>query len=116
MAKQKEDRRLRIKKRIRKKISGTESRPRLSVFRSNSAIYAQIIDDINGVTLAAATSREIVERKSVNLELAGQVGQLIAKKAAEKGISAVTFDRNGYLYHGKVKSFADGAREGGLQF
>lgn len=116
MAKQKEDRRLRIKKRIRKKISGNESRPRLSVFRSNSAIYAQIIDDTKGVTLASACSREIAERKSVNLELAGQVGKLIAQKAAEKGISAVTFDRNGYLYHGKVKSFADGAREGGLQF
>jgi len=116
MAKQKEDRRLRIKKRIRKKISGNESRPRLSVFRSNSAIYAQIIDDTKGITLASATSREIADRKSVNLELAGQVGKLIAQKAAEKGISAVTFDRNGYLYHGKVKSFADGAREGGLQF
>jgi large subunit ribosomal protein L18 len=117
MAMQKEERRLRIKKRIRKKISGTETRPRLSVFRSNTAIYAQIIDDTKGNTLAAASSKEIAAgNKSVNIELAKQVGQLIAKKAAEKGVSSVTFDRNGYLYHGRVKSFADGAREGGLQF
>lgn len=117
MAMQKEERRLRIKRRIRKKISGTETRPRLSVFRSNTAIYAQIIDDIKGNTLVAASSKEIAaDNKSVNIELAKQVGQLIAKKAAEKGVSSVTFDRNGYLYHGRVKSFADGAREGGLQF
>jgi large subunit ribosomal protein L18 len=117
MATQKEERRLRIKKRIRKKIIGTEARPRLSVFRSNSAVYAQIIDDVKGNTLVAASSREIAaDRKSVNIELAKQVGQLIAKKASEKGILSVTFDRNGYLYHGKVKSLADGAREGGLQF
>jgi large subunit ribosomal protein L18 len=108
-------RRLRIKRSIRNKISGTSARPRLSVFRSNKAIYAQLIDDTTGVTLAAASSIKLDDAKA-NIETAGKVGREIAEKALSKGISEVVFDRSGYLYHGKVKSLAEGAREAGLKF
>ncbi|GAB3540884.1 50S ribosomal protein L18 [Pontibacter brevis] len=108
-------RRLRIKRSIRNKISGTSTRPRLSVFRSNKGIYAQLIDDTTGVTLAAASSLKLDDAKA-NVETAGRVGREIAAKAIEKGISEVVFDRSGYLYHGKVKSLAEGAREAGLKF
>ncbi|WP_234736427.1 50S ribosomal protein L18 [Tellurirhabdus bombi] len=118
MAVTKTSRRLRIKHSIRRKVSGTTERPRLSVFRSNTRIYAQIIDDVKGQTLTAASSVEIngKDKKGVNVEIAKQVGQKLAEKATAAGVSAVVFDRNGYLYHGKVKALADGAREGGLQF
>ncbi|WP_313803686.1 50S ribosomal protein L18 [Flavobacterium sp.] len=111
----KSERRQRIKFRIRKIVSGTASNPRLSVFRSNKEIYAQIIDDVNGVTLAAASSRE-AGAKGTKIEVAAAVGKLIADKAQKAGISTVSFDRGGYLYHGRVKSLADGAREAGLKF
>lgn len=109
-------RRERIKYSIRAKISGTSERPRLSVFRSNTAVYAQLIDDVAGKTLACVSSRKLVEGKNATVETAKQVGLKIAELGKDAGISAVVFDRNGYLYHGKVKSLADGAREGGLQF
>lgn len=115
MSTNKISRRLRIKRSIRNKISGTSARPRLSVFRSNKAIYAQLIDDTTGVTLAAASSVKLDDAKA-NVETAGRVGKEIAEKALSKGISEVVFDRSGYLYHGKVKSLAEGAREGGLKF
>lgn len=103
--------------RVRGKISGTAECPRLNVFRSNSNIYAQLIDDVNGVTLATAST---VEKEfgstSGNKEEARKVGQLIAKRAVDKGISEVVFDRGGYVYHGRVKELAEGAREGGLKF
>lgn len=111
----KRDRRLRIKKSIRKKIAGTSARPRLSVFRSNTSIYAQIIDDTLGRTLVSASSLEL-EMKGASVAISKSVGQKLAEKAVASGISAVVFDRNGYLYHGKVKALAEGAREGGLQF
>ncbi len=103
--------------RVRKKIAGTGACPRLNVFRSANHIYGQIIDDDAGVTLVAASSldKDLTE-KGGNKEAAKIVGQSIAKKALEKGITTVVFDRGGYLYHGRVKEFADGAREGGLQF
>lgn len=118
MAVTKESRRLRIKRSIRNKVAGNPERPRLSVFRSNSRIYAQIIDDEEGRTLVSASSVEVTgkEKKGVNVETAAQVGQKLAEKALSNGIKAVVFDRNGYLYHGKVKALADGAREAGLQF
>ncbi|GIV42731.1 MAG: 50S ribosomal protein L18 [Vicingaceae bacterium] len=111
-------RRKKIKMRIRKKIYGTPDCPRLSVFRSNKEIYAQVIDDLNGVTLVAASSREkgISKDGKTKVEIALEVGKLLAKKAKEKGIEKIKFDRNGYLYHGRVKALADGAREGGLNF
>lgn len=114
----KEFRRYRIKKRIRKVITGTSERPRLSVFRSNKAIYAQVIDDTKGTTLASASSIEksFTEKKINKTETAKMVGQTIAQRAIEAGVNAVVFDRNGYLYHGRVKSLADAAREGGLKF
>jgi large subunit ribosomal protein L18 len=115
----KQERRFRIRKRIRKQISGTNEKPRMSVFRSNKGIYVQLIDDLAGKTLLAASSREkeVAEKKSINKnEQAKLVGKLIAEKALEKGIQTVVFDRNGYLYHGRVKSLADAAREGGLKF
>ncbi|PRY16212.1 LSU ribosomal protein L18P [Pontibacter ummariensis] len=115
MSTNKINRRLRIKRSIRNKISGTSERPRLSVFRSNKAIYAQLIDDTTGVTLAAASSVKLDDKTS-NIETAGKVGRDIAEKALAKGISSVVFDRSGYLYHGKVKSLAEGAREAGLKF
>ncbi|MFD2512840.1 50S ribosomal protein L18 [Pontibacter locisalis] len=115
MSANKVTRRLRIKKSIRNKISGTAERPRLSVFRSNKAIYAQIIDDTTGKTLAAASSAKLDDAKS-NVETSNKVGKAIAELALAKGISQVVFDRSGYLYHGKVKSLAEGAREAGLKF
>ena len=117
MAVSKQDRRNKIRKRIRQDITGTSARPRLSVFRSNKEIYAQIIDDVNGKTLVAASSRD----KGVSAEgdkkaQAAQVGKALAEKALQAGIETISFDRGGYLYHGRVKSLAEGAREGGLKF
>lgn len=110
--------RQKIRYRIRKKVSGTAQKPRLSVFRSNTDIYAQLIDDENGVTLASASSKEkeIVAQKVVKIEKSKLVGAAIARKATALGIQQVVFDRGGNLYHGRVKALADGAREGGLQF
>ena len=109
--------RLKRHARVRAKISGTAECPRLDVFRSNSNIYAQLIDDVKGVTLAAASTVEKdFEGATGNKEAARKVGQLIAKRAAEKGITEVVFDRGGYIYHGRVKELAEGAREGGLKF
>lgn len=110
----KQERRTKIKYRVRNKISGTPERPRMTVFRSNKQIYVQIIEDVNGRTLAAASSLglEAMSKK----EQAAKVGELIAQKAQEAGIQAVVFDRNGYLYHGRVKELADAARKGGLKF
>ena len=115
----KTNRRNRIKKRIRKIILGTNKKPRLSVFRSNKEIYSQIINDSNGETIISASSREkvIVDIKNSNKVLiAENVGKLLAEKALKKGIKDVIFDRGGYLYHGRVKSLAQGARSGGLKF
>jgi len=112
-------RRKNIKHRIRRKIGeGTSQKPRLSIFRSNTEIYAQLIDDANGQTLASASSKDkdIVAQKGNKVEKSKLVGTAIAKKASELGIKTATFDRGGYLYHGRVKSVADGAREGGLKF
>ena len=111
----KELRRIKIKRRVRKNIFGTSERPRLSVFRSNKQIYAQVIDDVAGKTLAAASSLGIQE-KATKTEIAAKVGELIAKKSQEAGIQAVVFDRNGYLYHGRVKELAESARKSGLKF
>ena len=109
--------RLKRHARVRSKISGTAACPRLDVFRSNSNIYAQLIDDTNGVTLAAASSNEKdFGISGGNKEGARKVGKLIAERAAEKGITEVVFDRGGYIYHGRVKELAEGAREGGLKF
>ena len=109
--------RLKRHARVRSKISGTPECPRLDVFRSNSYIYAQLIDNVNGVTLAAASSNEKdFGGNAGNCEGARKVGQLIAERAAAKGISEVVFDRGGYIYHGRVKELAEGAREGGLKF
>jgi large subunit ribosomal protein L18 len=119
MALTKQERRTRLKMRIRKNIFGFSERPRLSIFRSNKQISVQIIDDVSKVTLVAASSlcKEVAENKTGNKkDQAVLVGKLIAKRAAEKGISEVVFDRNGFLYHGRVKSLADAAREGGLKF
>jgi large subunit ribosomal protein L18 len=117
MAKNKSQRRERIKRSIRGKVSGTPTMPRLTVFRSNAQIYAQLIDDQNGTTLASAGSLKNAEAQKVNkVEQAKMVGAEIAEKAKEAGISEVVFDRNGYLYHGRVKSLADSAREAGLKF
>lgn len=110
----KEERRTKIKYRVRNKISGTTERPRMSVFRSNKQIYAQIIDDLSGRTLAAASSLGL--EKMPKKEQAAKVGELIAQKAQEAGVQTVVFDRNGYLYHGRVKEVADAARKGGLKF
>ena len=111
-------RRQRIRFNIRRTISGTAAKPRLSVFRSNTDIYAQIIDDVNGVTLASASSREksIVASEGNKVTKSKLVGEEIAKKAVALGIEAVVFDRGGYLYHGRIKALADGAREAGLKF
>ena len=114
MAFNKIERRIKIKFRIRKKIVGTAERPRLSVFRSNKHIYAQVINDKAGVTLAAASSLGF--EKMNKTEQAKKVGLLLAEKAKAAGVESVVFDRNGYLYHGRVQSLADGAREGGLNF
>ena len=113
----KSERRQRIQYRIRKIVSGTAATPRLSVFRSNKEIYAQLIDDVNGVTLLAASSREKgVDAKGTNVEVANAVGKLIGEKALKAGFEAVSFDRGGYLYHGRIKSLAEGARAAGLKF
>ena len=109
------ERRIKIKYRIRNRISGTASCPRMTVFRSNKQIYVQVIDDISGKTLAAASSLGMTEKVSKK-EQAAKVGELIAKKAQEAGITTVVFDRNGYLYHGRVKEVADAARNNGLKF
>ena len=118
MALTKSQRRSRIKSRIRKIVSGTEARPRLSVFRSNKEIYAQIVDDVTGKTLVAASSRDkdISSSKGNKVEVAALVGKSIAEKALKAGVETISFDRGGYLYHGRVKSLAEGAREGGLKF
>jgi large subunit ribosomal protein L18 len=107
-----------IRYRIRKKIAGSTEKPRLSVFRSNTDIYAQLIDDVKGVTLASASSKEkdIAAQQGNKVSKSKLVGQSIARKATELGVKDCVFDRGGYLYHGRVKSLADGAREGGLQF
>ncbi|HEV8285823.1 MAG TPA: 50S ribosomal protein L18 [Chitinophagaceae bacterium] len=115
----KSQRRQNIRYRIRRRIGeGVAQKPRLSVFRSNSEIYVQLIDDSNGETLAAASSKDkdIAAQKGTKIEKSKLVGAAIAKKATELGLKTVTFDRSGYLYHGRVKAVADGAREGGLQF
>ena len=111
----KETRRLRIKQSIRNKVSGTSECPRLTVFRSNKQIYAQVIDDTTGKTLAAASSLKLAD-KAPKKEIAAKVGEVIAKNAQEAGVQAVVFDRNGYLYHGRVKELANTARKGGLKF
>ena len=118
MALTKNQNRLRIKRRIRKVVSGTESRPRLSVFRSNKEIYAQIVDDVKGNTIVSASSRDkdISSAKGTKTEIASLVGKSLAEKALKAGIEAISFDRGGYQYHGRVKSLAEGAREGGLKF
>ena len=109
--------RVRRHQRVRGKVSGTAERPRLSVFRSENNIYAQIIDDVNGVTLASASSLDkAIEGYGGNVTAASAVGKLIAERALAKGIENVVFDRGGYLYHGRVKALAEGAREGGLKF
>lgn len=109
------ERRIKIKTRVRGKVHGTSECPRLSVFRSNKQIYAQVIDDVAGKTLATASSLKI-EDKLPKKEIAAKVGELIAKSAKDAGIEKVAFDRNGYLYHGRVKELADAARKGGLKF
>jgi len=118
MALSKTERRERLRFRIRKTVSGTTQRPRLAVFRSNKEIYAQIIDDVNGVTITAASTRDkdIDASKSNKIEAAKLVGKAIAEKALKAGVESITFDRGGYLYHGRIKSLAEGAREGGLKF
>ena len=118
MALTKTERRQRIKNRIRKVVSGTSSRPRLSVFRSNKEIYAQIVDDVSGKTIGAASSRDkdISSAKGNNTEIAALVGKSVAEKAIKAGVKTISFDRGGYLYHGRVKSLAEGAREAGLKF
>ena len=114
MKRTKQQSRRRIHFRIRKKVNGTPERPRLNVFRSNTSIYCQIVDDIKGHTIAAASSQELTT--GTKTEQAVAVGKLIAEKAKAAGIETVVFDRGGYLYHGRVKALADGAREGGLNF
>jgi len=118
MALSKNDRRQRIQNRIRKVVSGTEARPRLSVFRSNKEIYAQIVDDVTGKTISAASSRDkdVSSAKGKKTEFASLVGKSIAEKALKAGVETISFDRGGYLYHGRVKSLAEGAREAGLKF
>jgi len=116
MAGKNRERRERIKAGVRKKISGTTERPRLSVFRSNRGIYVQVIDDLKGVTIAAASTVDLGENTKLNQENSKNVGKKIAEKAIASGIQTIVFDRNGYLYHGNIKALAEGAREGGLKF
>jgi len=118
MALTKKDRRQRIKYRIRKRIAGSAERPRMSIFRSNKEIYVQLMDDDAGVTLLSVSSRDkgIAGNKGSKSEIAALVGKSAAEKAIEKGITSVVFDRNGYLFHGRVKSLANAARESGLKF
>ena len=115
MALKKKKKRNRIKRRVRGKISGSAELPRLSVYKSNKEIYAQLIDDKEGKTLAAASSRAL-NAKGTKVEISTEVGKAIAEKAKAAGIENVVFDRNGFVYHGRVKALADGAREGGLKF
>ncbi len=114
----KQDRRQRLRFRIRKTVTGTVQRPRLAVFRSNKEIYAQLIDDENGKTITSASSRDkdVDASKANKVEAAKLVGKAIAEKAVKAGVDTISFDRGGYLYHGRVKSLAEGAREGGLKF
>ncbi|MEO6348795.1 MAG: 50S ribosomal protein L18, partial [Aquaticitalea sp.] len=114
----KNQKRLRIKSRIRKVVSGTETRPRLAVFRSNKEIYAQVVDDVTGKTISAASSRDkdISSAKGTKSEIATLVGKSVAERALKAGVESIAFDRGGYQYHGRVKSLAEGAREGGLKF
>lgn len=116
MALTKRDKRIRIKNRIRQNVTGTGAKPRLTVFRSNKQIYAQIIDDLSGTTIVSAGSLEKEGGETKKTEQAKLVGKLIAEKALEKGIEKVVFDRNGYQYHGRIKTLADAARENGLKF
>tara|TARA_R110002073_G_scaffold53840_3_gene138783 strand:+ start:9798 stop:10148 length:351 start_codon:yes stop_codon:yes gene_type:complete len=116
MALSKLERRTRIKHRIRKIVSGTAARPRLSVYRSNKEIYAQLVDDVNGVTIASVSSRNKDIKATSKVEAATAVGKSIAEIATKAGVETVAFDRNGYLYHGRVKVLADAAREAGLKF
>jgi large subunit ribosomal protein L18 len=117
MAVSNKERRAKIKRRVRAKVTGSATRPRLTVFRSNSEFYAQLVDDINNVTLVSAASIKDKEMDGKSkIEQASIVGKKLAEKAIAAGLSSVVFDRNGYLYHGRVKAFADGAREGGLKF
>jgi len=117
MALTKVEKRIRIKRRVRGKISGSSELPRLSVYKSNKEIYAQLIDDNSGKTLASASSREkSVEANGTKTEVSAAVGKAIAAKAIAAGIENIVFDRNGFVYHGRVKALADGAREGGLKF
>jgi large subunit ribosomal protein L18 len=116
MALSKLQRRTRIKHRIKKIISGTASKPRLSVFRSNKEIYAQLVDDVNGVTITSVSSRDKEITATSKTEASAAVGKAIAEKATKAGITTIAFDRNGYLYHGRVKVLADAAREAGLKF
>ena len=109
------ERRLKIKAHIRHNVSGTTAKPRLTVFRSNTQIYAQVIDDVQGKTLAAASSLKL-DKNIAKCDQAAKVGELIAKNAQEAGVTTVVFDRNGYLYHGRVKQLADAARNAGLKF
>jgi large subunit ribosomal protein L18 len=110
--------RQKIRYRIRKRVAGVATKPRLSIFRSNADIYAQLINDDNGTTIAAASSKDkdILAQKGTKTEKSKLVGEAIARKAVELGVTKVVFDRGGYIYHGRVKAVADGAREGGLQF
>ena len=113
----KQKRRRKIQHRIRRKVRGTAQRPRLNVFRSNKEIYCQLIDDVNGQTLIAASSRDKgIGEEGTKIEKAAKVGKLLGERAQAKNIDSVTFDRGGYLYHGRVKSLAEGAREAGLKF
>jgi large subunit ribosomal protein L18 len=114
-AKTKADRRRRVHRGLRKKINGTQAKPRLSVYRSNEHIYAQLIDDIAAHTLASASSRD-VEGEQSRTEQSHRVGEMLAERASDEDIEQVVFDRSGYPYHGRVEALADGAREGGLQF
>ena len=118
MAFSKIERRKKIKKRIRFAVSGSSDQPRMTVFRSNKSIYVQLIDDVNGKTLVSASSadKSLAEATGSKQEISEKVGELLAQKAIEAGISTVVFDRNGYLFHGRVKCLADGARKGGLKF
>lgn len=117
MAITKDQRRLRIRRGIRKKVTGVPGNPRLSVYKSNTAIYAQLIDDTNGHTLVSASSAEISkDKKNINIDDSRQVGLSLAERAKASGIEKVVFDRSGYQYHGKVKALAEGARKGGLKF
>ena len=116
MAFNKRLRRLKIRKSIRRKISGTETRPRLSVYKSNTGIYAQLVNDLKGHTLAYASSKELEEKGNANVTVSKEVGKKLAERAVANGITDVVFDRSGYIYHGQVKALAEGAREGGLKF